>query len=915
MTQYKRKKYANGGEIPIDGNKDKTKDKRTPQSTLVINPIKELGHFTKRIIPTNTGNIPYSKSKDKEYNNARKDFVDWYSDPATIAKFEKNTRYDPARLKDLISKGTSTESFKGTAQKQPPVGSKAIFNSPDVNGEKEEIIYHSGVGSGVIQHELSHASGLANILGPALLRATGLPKNQKLPSNINDPNFKSTSNSIRDYMSIPAEAYGNFHEFRTKLGVQPGEEINVDKLRTLVKEKNLGDENFFNTFEDDNIVNAINTIADNNSNNNLTYNAAMGGYLKNTKQYALGGELTQFNEGGTHEQNPNGGVPMGTGASVEQGETKMSTPDGQFIFSDRIQITPDIANTLNLPKSWVGKTMSDYSKKLDNQFKDRNDSLSRATKQRMLDRGAEVQETIKAQQEALIQAQNTNAEQPPEDMIQGQIPQGMEEYVDSTQMAYGGYRKKMFAGGETTNIKPSVVTNEAQIEANNGNSTGLTGSSLGNTALGMGVSTLGNIGQSMFQENAKGLDYSANEQMVQGAWEKGKDAVAAAIPIAGLFRGAEKLGKGLGQSIGGDKGGDFASGFLDPMQNVFSKDTNVGEKALSVLDPVVSGLIMRNKNKKRRAEVTSKNAASFNSQFNDQYALGGFITPKELLESTQLRKASQNNAQYAKGGKITPNPKVESVNYLPQPTGLVPFQTPAITETANVMNTGMVNPTLIQRLGLLKEEVDPYLSKAGDKLGNALRYSPLAMDAYQLSQLKKPQGERLDRLSNRYVPQYTDIAAQQNIVGQELNNVSSAIQGSGASQGAIRSNLLGAQLNKSKALSQAYSDAEARNAQQDALAQQFNLGVDSTNLNQSNTEKDINARNLGNYETQKSRLLGNIGTTAGEIGKEEKYKNMVKDMFGYDSNGKYIIDPNGKKIYVSDTTKKALGGLLMKKRK
>lgn len=915
-------KYADGGFIPIDGNKNKTKDKRKSTDSVIVNPIKELGHYIKRVIPTNMGDIPYSKNNDPEYINARKDFVNWYSNPATIDKFEKNTRYDPNRLKDFISKGTSIPAFKGTAQKQPPVGSKAVFTTPDT-GDNEEILYHSGVGSGVIQHELTHASALANILGPALLRVTGQPKDQVLPSDINDSNFKSTSNSIRDYMSIPSEAYGNFHEFRVKLGLEPGQQINRDQLRKLVKEKNLGQENFYNTFEDDNIVNAINTIAYNN-NNDITNYAAMGGYLKNTKQYALGGELTQFNTGGMHEQNPNGGIPIGSNSSVEEGETMMTTPNGQFVFSDRIQITPDMASKLNLPKSFIGKTMSDYSKKIDRQFKDRNDTISRSTKQKLLDRGARVQEEIKEKQKALEEALNVNMTQDPDDMLNGQIPSGAEEYLPN-QMRYGG--KKMFAGGPVIETKPSIVTNEGQLEALKNNKDISSNSS---TMAGLGIASqaLGSVGQGLFQENANNMNYTPQEQLIQSGWEKTKDVVGTAIPIAGIFRGAEKLGKGLGQSIGGDKGGDFASGFLDPFQNVLSKDTNIGEKALSVLDPVVSGIIMQKKNEKRRAENIAKNAKAFNAQFDNQYALGGYINNNlgELVTSSKLRKSAQENANsYANGGTL-PKPTINDLypnllnNYdinseivLPQVSSeILPTQTQADFEKYYTDN---IPSTFNQRLQTFGKKVSPYLTKAGDKLGNALRYAPLAMDAYQLSQLKKPQGERLDRLNNRYIPQYTDLAAQQNLANQELNNVSNAIQASGASQGAIRSSLLGAQLNKNKALSQAYMEAEARNAQQNAAAQQFNLGIDSTNLQQSNIEKDINARNLGAYETQKSRLLGNIGTTAGEIGKEEKFKDITKQIFGYDSNGRYVITPEGQKMYISSTTQKKLGGLIMKKRK
>lgn len=889
MKQYKRKKYVNGGEISID-DKLKTQDKRTSTSSIVVNPIKELGHFTKRIIPTNMGNIPYSKSNDQEYNNARKDFVNWYSDPSTAIKFEKNTRYDPARLKDFISKGTSINSFKSTAQKQPPVGSKAVFNTPDVNGQEEEILYHPGVGSGVIQHELTHGSALANILGPALLRATGLPKSQKLPSNINDPNFKSTSNSIKEYMSIPSEAYGNFHEFRVKLGLKPGDKINIEQLRKLVKEKNLSQENFFNTFEDDNIVNAINTVADNNKNETTQY-AAMGGYLKNTKQYALGGELTQFNEGGTHEQNSLGGIPIGESSSVEEGETKKNN----FVYSNRIFLDENSISQYNLPKSLVGKSVADATKYIDNKFKGRNDKISQSTKNLMLSKIAEAQESMKPQEESSIQNDNEN-----------QIPN-----IDQSQMRYGGYRRKMFAGGPAEAVKPSIVTNEAQLEANKTNG-GLSGFA-SNPVVGAVAGGLGEMGQAMFQENSKNLGYTPKEQMIQSGWEKGKDAVGAALPIAGLFRSAEKLGKGLGQSIGGDKGGDFANGFLDPMQNVFSKDTNIGEKSLSLLDPVISGLIMSKKNAARRAENAGKNAQAFNNQFNDIYAYGGNIKSQKYANGGTFPKPTPNSLY----PNLLNNFDINSEIILPESNSeIIPTQTQAGFEQYYKDNTAL--PLTFS------QKVQPYLTKTGDVLGSALRYAPIAANAYQLSQLKKPKAERLDRLSNRYIPNYTDLAAQQNIVGQELNNVSSAIQGSGASQGAIRSNLLGAQLNKTKALSNAYMNAEAQNRQQDDRAQTFNLGVDQTNLQQSNTEKENYARDKGNYDTQKSRLIGQLGNDFGNIGKEEVYKKIAKTTTGYSWLGEYQkmnpdatpeeVERAAKKagILTDSTTKKALGGYLLK---
>ena len=68
---------------------------------------------------------------------------------------------------------------------------------------------------------------------------------------------------------------------------------------------------------------------------------ALGGSVGVTK----GGtqDLIQFEGGGTHEQNPLGGIPIGMNNqgqmnSVEEGESKYSFKDGDYVFSNRIKI-------------------------------------------------------------------------------------------------------------------------------------------------------------------------------------------------------------------------------------------------------------------------------------------------------------------------------------------------------------------------------------------------------------------------------------------------------------------------------------------------------------------------------------------------------------------------------------------------
>jgi hypothetical protein len=78
---------------------------------------------------------------------------------------------------------------------------------------------------------------------------------------------------------------------------------------------------------------------------NLVEQKANGGYFGNA--YSVSGSIgsvpsmsnplpfTAYKGGGTHEQNPNGGIPVGGKAKVEEGEVRVDFPEGSYIFSAR----------------------------------------------------------------------------------------------------------------------------------------------------------------------------------------------------------------------------------------------------------------------------------------------------------------------------------------------------------------------------------------------------------------------------------------------------------------------------------------------------------------------------------------------------------------------------------------------------
>lgn len=121
---------------------------------------------------------------------------------------------------------------------------------------------------------------------------------------------------------------------------------------------------------------------------------AMGGYIlpsgvssNMATEYSGGGFLNEFNTGGSHESNPQNGIPQGIAEDgqpnkVEEGETKYQ----DYIFSDRLKLDEQAVNEHNLPKSMINKTFADASKKIAKLHKERpNDPITRDTMRSKMD--------------------------------------------------------------------------------------------------------------------------------------------------------------------------------------------------------------------------------------------------------------------------------------------------------------------------------------------------------------------------------------------------------------------------------------------------------------------------------------------------------------------------------------------------
>lgn len=296
----------------------------------------------------------------------------------------------------------------------------------------------------------------------------------------------------------------------------------------------------------------------------------------------------------------------------------------------------------------------------------------------------------------------------------------------------------------------------------------------------------------------------------------------------------------------------------------------------------IKGLFDGNAAKKKWAENSRNATAGYRNQMLNTFKMGGYI----------------DTDNYANGGMLERDP-VTGINL--QAIPLSNIETIFDNELASTeLQPKKDGPGFLKRLGnkaniALGDAYDaiaPITNDVGDFLKNnvdKLRYAPAAINALNYMNMEQAPETTLDRLDVRYKPQYTDEQALQNIAREQFNNTAEALSSaSGGSTSALRSNILAAGLNRSRSLSNAYQRAASANRNEDRAAQQFNLGVDKANLNQSNLETDIRARDLGAFQTEKSKALSRLGQDLGNIGKEAADRNIIEKLYGYDINGKYL---------------------------
>lgn len=135
---------------------------------------------------------------------------------------------------------------------------------------------------------------------------------------------------------------------------------------------------------------------------NRFYHSGEGGGNLHTHGSTFDNGMTYFNVGGTHGQNPYGGILQGFNEEdgepnlVEQGETKWN----DYIFSNRYKAGGSLLKKYILPEEYAGMTFADISKKLSEPLEDTPGSMiEKHTTDAMLSRLMEAQEEKRAKDE------------------------------------------------------------------------------------------------------------------------------------------------------------------------------------------------------------------------------------------------------------------------------------------------------------------------------------------------------------------------------------------------------------------------------------------------------------------------------------------------------------------------------------
>ena len=185
-----------------------------------------------------------------------------------------------------------------------------------------------------------------------------------------------------------------------------------------------------------------------------------------------------------------------------------------------------------------------------------------------------------------------------------------------------------------------------------------------------------------------------------------------------------------------------------------------------------------------------------------------------------------------------------------------------------------------------------------------LNAAPALYNAYKAMNPETSDAVAYSRLGDTYKKSYIDRAALENINREETNNTMNALtNAAGGSNAALMGNYAAANAGRIKGRSDAYLKADAYDAEQNALKQEFDSGMNIRNQTIDTAEKNAQAQNDATTRNMNREYSAAAMEGIGKFGKQQFDKKQIARTLGYDYKGGYIVDKQGNRVSPEDLAK------------
>jgi len=505
----------------------------------------------------------------------------------------------------------------------------------------------------------------------------------------------------------------------------------------------------------------------------------------------------------------------------------------------------DLCKKFNLPKYIKGKSFADASKAISAKFEGLNDKAAKDTEQALMQRLANMQEYIKEQEAPAEQYQNP---------------------MQQNQAFLGG----MFGGEEGASMS------EASGQAN---------SKAGPGAYLAGAETIFESADGMFGNTD--VDTSG----AVGNMQK-KDATMPAIAATakGVSAGAQIAGP-WGAAIGGVVGG---TGSLIGTSRK-NKDISKANQNFDIAS------VNKDLNSFKKGGYVNQNKYAKGSLLDINPKKPGYTNSEgKFFEYIDPDNPNENNGANGFGsmtkvmgipGEVPAYKSLAEPNQIALNSSVKKLTTQEAADQSKQSKVGIIGNNNANKTDLSTDKNNND-KKNSNYLENAMRLAPVAMNAFQLATMEDPEVEVRQKNNRKFDPALIDEnRAQRDILANQSNTNRALQNAANGSKGFVAANMLGSDLNTSKAIGQASVNAQAQNNSQTQFGQQFDNANENFNIQQNNLEQELTDRNKGTYDTNRAALLTQMGNDLGNLGKEQLFK-KYPEMMGmtYDANGNYNIE-------------------------